>query len=501
MPTNHSNSIKPFVGRFIGMAILLVGGAAFSPACDTPVYRYAMYRWEPAPYEIYYFHDQPLDEQAERVKGLVEEVSRSEDKPVNAFFLPVSLTDDPELKRIPPDVRKAWQNQDERSVPTYWVVTPHGRRLFQGALDEATLRAMWDSPARTGMAQQLADGKAGVLVLLEGSDAAANDSAEQVAKELVAEVAGGKIELYLSPNEAMEDESDAAPRLEFGLTRISRTDPAEKWLVDALLSLEDDLRDEQFAAQPMIFAVFGRGRALPPFVGKGITRDNLLECVYFLTGACSCTVKEQNPGMDLLFAEDWWSVAENLASTFGAEEGNERQLGADQLFPHLMIPGGEPVERASDEAADSGPSPPEVMAAAPAAEAVARSPEQAGAAASAEASPQGTVLEDSQKERETSQASPRRQPGGSTVPGDIQKEQETAVAAAASEESAAAQGSAAAETAVAAAAGQSHGGARHGTDSAQATSVDALGVFAIGAGLCVALVLLFGVTFLVMRPK
>lgn len=477
MPTNHSNSIKPFVGRFIGMAILLVGGAAFSPACDTPVYRYAMYRWEPAPYEIYYFHDQPLDEQAERVKGLVEEVSRSEDKPVNAFFLPVSLTDDPELKRIPPDVRKAWQAQETRQVPTYWVVTPHGRRLFQGALDEATLRAMWDSPARTGMAQQLADGKAGVLVLLEGSDAAANDSAEQVAKELVAEVAGGKIELYLSPNEAMEDESDAAPRLEFGLTRISRTDPAEKWLVDALLSLEDDLRDEQFAAQPMIFAVFGRGRALPPFVGKGISRDNLLECVYFLTGACSCTVKEQNPGMDLLFAEDWWSVAENLASTFGAEEGNEGQLGADQLFPHLMIPGGEPVERASDEAADSGPSPPEVMAAAPTAEAVAESPEQVGAAAPAEASPQGTVPEDSQKERET------------------------AVSAAASEESAAAQGSAAAETAVAAAAGHAHGGARQGTDSAQATSVDALGVFAIGAGLCVALVLLFGVTFLVMRPK
>ena len=67
----------------------------------------------------------------------------------------------------------------------------------------------------------------------------------------------------------------------------------------------------------MIFAVFGRGRALPPFVGKGITRDNLLECVYFLTGTCSCTVKDQNPGMDLLFASDWWSVAEKLASTFG----------------------------------------------------------------------------------------------------------------------------------------------------------------------------------------
>jgi hypothetical protein len=41
----------------------------------------------------------------------------------------------------------------------------------------------------------------------------------------------------------------------------------------------------------------------------------------------------------------------------------------------------------------------------------------------------------------------------------------------------------------------------HDADHQKAPAADAIGVFAVGSGLCVALVLLFGVTFLVMRPK
>jgi len=465
MLNNNLQFLKRVSCRFIGLAILLAGGAVVASACDTPVYRYAMYRWEPAPYEIYYFHDQPLDEQAEQIKKLVENVSRSEDKPANAFFVPVSLTDDPELKRVAPDVRKAWQDQQERQVPSYWVVTPHGRKLYQGTLDEATLKAMWNSPARTAIAQQLAEGKAGVLIMLEGGDAAIDAGAEKVAKELIAEMGAGKVELYLPPSMAAEDDEDgASSRLQLGLIKIARTDTAEKWLIDSLMSMEDDLTNEEFAAQPMIFAVFGRGRALPPFIGKGISRDNLLECVYFLTGACSCTVKDQNPGMDLLFAENWWSVAEKLASTFGAEEGNESQLGAEQLFPHLMIPGGEQVADASAKTAGSEDEP-EAKASVPASAAAVGPTDQASESAGA-----GTAAD-----IETG-----AMPGEPETPVEPASPQ-TAAAAAATE--------------------HAHGGVVHGTDPAHAIAADGIGIFAVGAGLCVALVLLFGVTFLVMRPK
>jgi hypothetical protein len=60
-----------------------------------------------------------------------------------------------------------------------------------------------------------------------------------------------------------------------------------------------DLKD------PMIFPVFGRGRALLPLIGAGITPENIEDSGSFLVGACSCEVKELNPGFDLLLAADW----------------------------------------------------------------------------------------------------------------------------------------------------------------------------------------------------
>ena len=57
--------------------------------------------------------------------------------------------------------------------------------------------------------------------------------------------------------------------------KVDRDDPKEYWFVESLLSMEEDLKDEQWFDKPMVFFVFGRGRALPPCVGKGINEDNL----------------------------------------------------------------------------------------------------------------------------------------------------------------------------------------------------------------------------------
>jgi len=466
-------------------------------ACDTPVYRYAMYRWEPAPYEVYFFHDKPMDEQATKVQERVESASQSEKNPANLFFVPVSLSADPELKKIPPDVRKVWQEQKEPKMPCYMVVTPYGQKLYQGALDEAILKAMLESPARAEIVKQLTEGKAGVMILLAGSDAAANAAAEKEAKALIADVAAGKVELYLPPgmSEIGEDGQEAAgPRLEFGLVKVARTDAAEKWLVDSLLSLESDLSSAEFAAQPMIFAVFGRGRALPPFVGKGITRDNLLECVYFLTGACSCTVKDQNPGMDLLFAVDWWSVAEKLASTFGAEEGNEAQLGAAQLFPHLMIPGGQEVEDAPKEAGsapkETTDAKPAVEPAKPASDAAAKDKPKVAAEEKAAPKTNDKPAEKAEKP-ETAKEPPQEQPQQPA-------EKPTDDAKPAAQPSPAEPG----QTPAAPPAVEPAGAAAVHAETEPATHhAEAISVFAVGAGLCVALVVLFGVTFLILRPK
>jgi hypothetical protein len=76
-------------------------------------------------------------------------------------------------------------------------------------------------------------------------------------------------------------------------------------LIDLLLRAHQDLTE---AKEPMLFPVFGRGRALEAFVGQEINVETVEAAATFLCGACSCTIKGLNPGIDLLFAADWNSV-------------------------------------------------------------------------------------------------------------------------------------------------------------------------------------------------
>ena len=106
-------------------------------------------------------------------------------------------------------------------------------------------------------------------------------------------------------------------------------------MVDCLLALEPDLRESK---EPIVFMIYGRGRALFSCLGKGIHRDNLIQDVEFITGACSCTVKEQNPGVDLLMCYNWDAAAESISQRYGTEEGSRYDFGGDALFPELIIP-------------------------------------------------------------------------------------------------------------------------------------------------------------------
>lgn len=55
----------------------------------------------------------------------------------------------------------------------------------------------------------------------------------------------------------------------------------------------------------MAFPIFGRGRVLCALVGEGISEMNVEEVCGFVSGACSCVVKYQNPGVDMLMDVRW----------------------------------------------------------------------------------------------------------------------------------------------------------------------------------------------------
>ena len=63
---------------------------------------------------------------------------------------------------------------------------------------------------------------------------------------------------------------------------------------------EPDSQDE-----PLLAPVFGRGRALEVIPAKQVDAGLIEDLTMFLCGACSCQVKERNPGFDLLLSTNW----------------------------------------------------------------------------------------------------------------------------------------------------------------------------------------------------
>ncbi|TFG42745.1 MAG: hypothetical protein E4H43_02715 [Bacteroidia bacterium] len=83
---------------------------------------------------------------------------------------------------------------------------------------------------------------------------------------------------------------------------MSRNSTEESHFVSLLLNVEDDLKT---IPEPMLFGIFGRFRALEPLLGKGITEENIKLMIDFLTADCSCVIKDDLPGMDILFTNSW----------------------------------------------------------------------------------------------------------------------------------------------------------------------------------------------------
>lgn len=395
-------------------------------ACDTPVYRYAMYRWEPAPYEIYYFHAQPVSPAATALHEQIEELRDGQFVRANLYLQVVNSQDDGDLKNLPPDVREAWLAREEKPDSAYVIVNPQGQQIYTGDLAKKDLQQLIESPVRTKIHGLLQSGHAAVMVVLHGKDPAANAAAEKQVAKMIEMVNTGELNLYggpdnllggpLEPSDAPpgataetpqnsqpeeapaeappaakpaattpateqpaeaqdavpadakkigENQSAAAvaeedrerPPHQMAMVSIQRDDANERWFVSQLMAVESDLGT--FAEEPMVFAVFGRGRVLPPYIGKGITADNLSQVAFFITGACSCTVKDQNPGVDLLTYHDWEGAAQALAEKFGVEEGNEGSIG-DLLPPVLTagvdLPDGKSPQP-NDQAADTDDQP------------------------------------------------------------------------------------------------------------------------------------------------
>jgi hypothetical protein len=321
--------------------------AQSSEACQVPVFRYALERWRPDPYQLVIVHEGNMTgEQKSKLVHLEESLVGPNGPVVNLRFDRIDLAKEK-------DQLERWENlHKEQNTP----MTAHLFYPFQGfeadtspiwsgAFTKTNLDAILDSPLRRELVKRIMAGNSAIWLFLESGNKERDDELfkklENYARIAQKEIAIPKgviqrsafedPDLVLGPeDEENVLESSVPLKIAFSIHRLSREDPKEAVLLTMLMNLEEDLLDEEFADQPMLFSVFGKGRVLLPLVGKGINEENTLGDCSYLCGPCSCQVKNQNPGMDLLVKADWWTSLEG--SSVIVEKELPPLSGVDELI-------------------------------------------------------------------------------------------------------------------------------------------------------------------------
>jgi len=299
---------------------VLLQGAVY--ACSVPVFRYAMERWAPDYYEGICIHKGTMTQDAASnlLKGEAAELLN-----LSLSKVDLALAAQEEVKGLLGE-----QVPEKLPALALWYPGLKGRTapFWVGEFTPATISQLTESPKRKELAKRLTEGQSAVWLLVESGNAARDQAALQLLNQEL-ETAAKQLKEML-PAIAEEAETPGLS-FEFSVLPVSRSDPNEQFLLAMLLHSEPDLAN--YAGEPILFPVFGRGRALYALVAEGINADNIREAVGFLTGPCGCEVKMLNPGVDLLMAVNWDAAVTQFYQEF--YETQQTPMELTSVFPEV----------------------------------------------------------------------------------------------------------------------------------------------------------------------
>ena len=333
--------------RTTTVCLIHLAAAVITEACQVPVFRYALERWQPDHYQLVIVHDGNLTrEEHSDVTYLEENLVGPNGPIINLRFEALDLAK--EEKQF---ARWKKLHSDQNASVSIHLFFPFEafeqdtNPIWNGNFTRNNISRILDSPTRRELVKRILAGDSAVWLFLETGNRKEDDklfnTLEKYAKiaEKEISVPEGVIQqsalddpnLLLSPGDEENILESSVPlKIAFSILRLSRKDPQEAILRSMLLRLEDDLLDKEMENKPMLFPAFGKGRVLPPLIGAGISEENALADCGYLCGACSCQVKNQNPGMDILVKADWWTALEG--SSVIAEKELPPLTGVEDLI-------------------------------------------------------------------------------------------------------------------------------------------------------------------------
>lgn len=305
-------------------------------ACNVPVFRYALERWRPDTYQVYLFRDGPLKGEAKAAVERLMQHGPSEKNVANVEVLDIDLEAKPEQGYV-----DYYNRQGKPKLPWMTVRADNLDRntvtIWSGTPSEDIVTKLLDSPARREIAKRLLAGETSVWVFLECGEPNTDGAAVGVLDKELKRLAGLLKLPVLTDDPADKLTAKGPPlKLAFSILRIAADDENEVLFKAMLKKSESGFEPRQVLAinnlnanltmllnnQPlaavscascffpppkeaMTFPIFGRGRMMGGLLGEGVTPENIADGCRILIAPCSCKVKAQSAGFDLLMAMDW----------------------------------------------------------------------------------------------------------------------------------------------------------------------------------------------------
>jgi hypothetical protein len=271
-------------------------------SCSVPVFRYALERWKPDPYKGIYIHRGPLTKQDQVFLRQLESVAQNPESPLNLLIRPVETAafGEEKLKEL-----LKGPIPDKLPALAIWYPDQMGKKapLWKLEATPVIVNALAKSPKRRQLTESLIGGESIVWIFVPSGNPQKDERAKTlIRRELdLALDSVAKAPFFVQSGVKKKKLSYGFPML-----AISPKDPQERFFLDMLLHCESDLSEHK--DEPMVFPVFGRGRLLGCLFGEYINEKSIQEIVSYLAAACSCNVKAQHPGMDLLLSAFWDKV-------------------------------------------------------------------------------------------------------------------------------------------------------------------------------------------------
>jgi hypothetical protein len=296
----------------VAVSVILMSGSA-AVACNIPVFRYALERWQPDNCELILFHEGPLTANQQKMLNQLKDQQTARSKDTSSSLTLSDLTSPtPVHGNLWNSIRTTSNRQITEPYLVVRMKLGKGQIVngWHGPLSDAVEVGIVDSPARRELAKRLLSGHSVVWVVVR-ADMKTNPLPASQGFNAKADTALKSSFSWLSNNLELPEgiglpgselHSEIPLLLKFSTLEISREDVRESFLINLFSELQPEATRR---GEDLIVPVFGRGRALEVIPASVLTSPLIKDLAVFLSGACSCQVKEQNPGFDLLMSVDW----------------------------------------------------------------------------------------------------------------------------------------------------------------------------------------------------